>query len=365
MTVNKSTMSTPKAAPPSSQPAQKKPRHESDAMFAASMRSRKKTLKIILLEVLKKNPDIKGLAMRTKKLIIDNALMEFHRATDIYGDKRKEIAEMMLEQAKSFIIKTATVDSMEYDLENPKAAEPTMEMDGVEIVPNDDKNTEETNNENATRKTNKNNDNEKDKNNETTVEAVNTATNETEADDTTNDKATEKDKTTKRNETQPASILRRSGATSIQTPMFLSHVDLRATMVGITEKDRETELRETIDDFLDTVRSNDTTILLVPKMNPDGKAVRQISAKKYAKGKNDRGVRWNQSNSLPNIKQYTNDWVTKPSTWDTATIQISIKTSKKIDKVYYESAIPLLNRGIEMYPRRRHSRVSTLLTTVR
>ena len=78
------TMRSPTAAASPSQPAQKKPRRSNDAMFAASLKSRKKTLKNILFEVIKENPDVKkGLALRTKKAIIDKAMQQFQNVLEL------------------------------------------------------------------------------------------------------------------------------------------------------------------------------------------------------------------------------------------------------------------------------------------
>jgi len=343
-------MSTSKPAAAASQPAQKKARHMTDAMFAASMRSRKKTLKIILLEVLKANPEVKkDLAHRSKKAIIERALVQFHSATNIIGDKRKEIYEMMLEDAKNFVLCSAAaasdlnLEKITYDLDPPTGDK--MEIDLTDETENERSGTASKKDDNA--------------NNEEAVEQQQTQSEKNNSpSDTTADGSPPTNTNNQRktnNPTNPPSILRRKNAPS-NSPMFLSHIDIRATMVGLNEQERTTELREIIDDTLDTIRANDTTTFLVPKNNADGKAIKQISAKSLGKNKNSRGVSFRQSNALPNIKVYANDWVTKPSKWDTATIQISIKTSKPIDKVYYESAIPLLNRGIEIFPRRRNLR---------
>jgi len=165
-----------------------------------------------------------------------------------------------------------------------------------------------------------------------------------------NNEKNNKKSNNKPTKTQQRSILKTS--TTANSPTFLSHIDVRAPMIEALPKDRETELREVIDCTLEVIRSTGTNILLVPKMDPDGKAISHISAKKSGNGPNGRGVTWKKNTVLPNLKAYTNDWITKPSTWDTATIQISIKTSKPIDEVYFESAIPLLNKGIEIFPRR-------------
>ena len=125
-------------------------------------------------------------------------------------------------------------------------------------------------------------------------------------------------------------------------------------MVGINKTERVTELCEIIDDTLNIIQSTGTIVMLVPKLNPNGKAVRQISSKKYTNGEANHGVTWRQSSTLLDIKVYTNDWVTRPSKWDTSTIQVSIMTSKQIDHVYYNTAIPLLSKGIELFPWRRH-----------
>jgi len=103
------TMSPNNAATNVKQPAQKKPRTSPNAMFAASARSRKKTLKTIFLEIIKDEKDLKkNLSMRTRKFIIEQAMVKYGGAESISGDTRKEVIEFMVEKSKNLSVNVAT-----------------------------------------------------------------------------------------------------------------------------------------------------------------------------------------------------------------------------------------------------------------
>ena len=323
-------MASKNLADPMEPPTPKKARVADDAMIIASMKSRKRILKLILNDVMKENREIKkGLCFATRRCIINRAMDDYNCGIEMTGDKRKDVYDFMVNLAKFYIISAAPYQpgfsgnliEVAESLKNPAALK-TDETDKAMII--DGTSNKEVH-----------------ANDKTPKEAA---------------KGKEKADNTRKNNpkakrTTPPSILRTKDTPS-QTPMYLSHIDIRATMMESTEKDRLVELRELIDDAVETIRSTGTTTLIVPKMNPDGKAVRQVSSKKYDNA--NRGVTWRQTVTLPNIKHYTNDWVAKPSTWDTMTIQLSIKTSKPINVVYNETAIPLLTKGLEMFTRRRN-----------
>ena len=278
---------------------------------------------------MKENREIKkGLCFATKKCIINRAMDDYNCGMEMTGDKRKDVYDFMVNLAKFYIISatpyqpvfTGNLVEVAGSLKNPAGLKNDDDDDAMII-------------ENAST------DNVQLKDGSTEEEAK--------KEENEDNSKTNKNKT-KRN--TPQSILRTKDTPS-QTPMYLSHIDIRATMMEATEKDRLIELRELIDDAVETIRSTGTTTLIVPKMNPDGKAVRQVSSKKF--DNTNRGVTWRQTVTLPNIKHYTNDWVAKPSKWDTTTIQLSIKTSKPINTVYNETAIPLLTKGLEIFTRRR------------
>ena len=98
-------MASKNTADPMVPPTPKKARVATDAMVIASMKSRKRVLKLILNDVMKENREIKkGLCFATKKCIINRAMDDFNCGMEMTGDKRKDVYDFMVNLAKFYII---------------------------------------------------------------------------------------------------------------------------------------------------------------------------------------------------------------------------------------------------------------------
>ena len=121
-------------------------------------------------------------------------------------------------------------------------------------------------------------------------------------------------------------------------------MEIRMLVSGETTKEREQDIRDSVDKALSMIRGiTKKSIELLPSNNRDGRSIKRMDPTKM--------VSFNRKNKKPKFDLYTNGWVARPSDWSHQNVELHFATELAPMDLYHSACLKLLNEGMELKPK--------------